>query len=218
MRAKIFGIILVILIASSECSRILFMQPSFSKSHVMPLQVLAKELAKRGHEVTFVGVFPLSKPIENYRDVKVEITAENKALADDVGKSMAESMSLFKMFPILKKLIYRHGNETIQSEPVQKLMREEKFDLVVIGYFVTEYLLGFADHFNCPSVIFCSGSHVSALHKSLGNPLSPEGSNSPLSQSNDHGFFNRVQMFFIYGFELLITRVLFYYQSKGVYE
>ncbi|CAG9797603.1 unnamed protein product [Chironomus riparius] len=218
MNKMLFGIILAILIASSECSRILFMQPSFSKSHVMPLQALAKELANRGHNITFVGQFPFSKLVQNYRDIKVELSAEYKELADEVGKGMAGSMNLFKMFPILKKLNYGHGNETLQSAPIRQMMKKEKFDLVIVGYFVTEYLLGFADHFKCPSIMFSSGSHISALNKAVGNPLSPEGSQSPLSQTKDYGIVSRVQNFIIYGFELLITRIYFYYQSKAVYD
>ncbi|XP_070500716.1 uncharacterized protein [Chironomus tepperi] len=190
----------------------------YDKSHVMPLQVLAKELAKRGHNVTFIGQFPFSKPVENYRDIKVELRAEYKVIADELGKGMSDGINIFKMIPMLKKLVYEHGNETIQSASVQRLMREEAFDLVVIGYFVTEHLLGFADHFKCPSIVFSSGSHVAPQTKIVGNPLSPEGSQSPLSQTKDHSFISRIQNFLIYGMELLVTRGYLYYESKAVYE
>lgn len=215
---KLFGVFFLIIIASSECSKILFMHPSFSKSHVMPLQVLAKELAKRGHEITFVGLYPLSKPMSNYKDIIVEISAEKQKYKDQIEKAMTGSASIFEMMPILKKLVYEGGNETLQSEPIKKLMRDGKFDLVITGYFVNEYLLGFADHFKCPSIVFCSGSHVAALHKMLGNPLAPEGTYSALSSSKDTNFVHRVKNFLIYGMELLITRFIFFYQSKSVYE
>lgn len=218
MNTKVLGIILLLSIASSECSRILFMQPSISKSHVMPLQTLAKELAKRGHEVTFASVFPFDKKIENYRDIKLEVEGEFKTLFDDVSKGMTGGINFFKMFPIMNKMIFGYSNQTINSPIIQKLMKEEKFDLVVIGYFVSEFLLGFADHFKCPSVVFSSSSHLSSLLNIVGNPLSPEGTFSAMSNSKENNFQNRLKNFFIYVMEIVIFKGYFYRQSKSVYE
>lgn len=54
------------------CSKILAVFPSGSRSTVLVLQELTKELASRGHEVTFVSFFPLEKPVKNHRDIKIE--------------------------------------------------------------------------------------------------------------------------------------------------
>ena len=218
MNLKVLGFILLMTIASSECSRILFIQPSFSKSHVMPLQTLAKELANHGHEITFLSMYPFDKKIENYRDIKLEVEGEFKTLFDDISKGMSEGIKFFKVFPLFQRMVFGYSNHTINSPVIQKLMKEEKFDLVVIGYFLSEFLLGFADHFKCPSVIFTSSSHVSSLMNAIGNPLSPEGTFSAMSNSKETNFINRVKNYLIYVFEFVLFRGYFYYQSKSVYE
>lgn len=218
MNAKVPGIILLLIIATSECSRILFMQPSISKSHVIPLQTLAKELAKRGHKVTFASVFPLEKKIDNYRDIKLEVEGEFKTMFDDVSKGMTGGINFFKMFPIMNKMVFGFSNQTINTPVIQKLMKEEKFDLVVIGYFLNEFLLGLADHFKCPSVVFSSSSHLSSLMSIVGNPLSPEGTFSAMSNSKENNFINRIKNFLIYVMEFVIFKGYFYHRSKSVYE
>lgn len=40
---------------------------------------LLKELARRGHEVTSISVFPQQKPLKNFRDIEIP---ENKGLFD----------------------------------------------------------------------------------------------------------------------------------------
>jgi len=209
---------LLLNIVSSECSKILFMQPSFSKSHVMPLQTLAKELASRGHEVTFVSLFPFDKKIENYRDIKLEVEGEFKSLFDDVLKGMTGGTKFFAMFPIMKKMVFGYSNQTINSPVIQNFMKEESFDLVVVGYFLSEFLLGFADHFKCPSIVFSSSSHFSSLFNIVGNPLSPEGTFSAMSNSKENNFVNRVKNYMIYFMEFVIFKGYFYHQSKSVYE
>ena len=218
MNPKMILIFLIIAIVSVKSSRILFVQPSMSKSHVMPLQTLAKELAKRGHKITFLSIFPFDKKIENYRDIKLEVEGEYKSLFEEVGKAITEGASLSKMIPLMNKMIYGFGNETIQSAKVQKIMIEDQFDLVVIGYFVSEFLLGFADHFKCPSIIFSSGTHIASLNFIVGNPLSPDGTFGAVTDSLVGNFLNKIKIFLAYSVQSAIFKGLLYYRSKSIYE
>ncbi|CAG9797605.1 unnamed protein product [Chironomus riparius] len=218
MNGNALGIFILIVIASIDCSRILFVQPSMSKSHVMPLQTLAKDLAKRGHEITFLSIFPFDKKIENYRDIKLEVKGEYVNVFEEVGKAISEGAGLSKMIPLMNKMIYGFGNETIQSPTVQKIMNEDQFDLVVVGYFVSEFLLGFADHFNCPSIIFSSGNHVASLNFIVGNPLSPDGTFGDVTDSAVGNFINKVKIFLVYTIQLAVFKGLLYYRSKSIYD
>lgn len=58
---------------SSESDRILCFYPLPSKSGVLMAQPLMVELAKRGHEVTFVSPFSLGKSVQNYREVVISV-------------------------------------------------------------------------------------------------------------------------------------------------
>lgn len=208
----------IFLLIHVESSKILFVQPSFSKSHVMPLQKLAKKVAEKGHKVTFLSQYPLNSPFPKYNDIKLIFNYEYQSLIDDLTRNMNGGNNMFKTISIINKINFGIGNEVFKVKSVQKLMENEKFDLVVIGYFANEYLLGLADHFKCPSIMFSSGSYIASLHKMIGNPLAPEGTFSVLSQSRGTGYVARIKNFFIYGIELLFSRVLFYYQSKSIYE
>lgn len=219
MSGKFIGIFLLAMLASCESSKILFMHPSFSKSHVSPLQILAKELAKKGHEITFVTMYPLDKPVKNYRDIKIEVNEEESKFYADIGKAMTAGENIFKMMPTLDKAIFHYGNKILQSEAIKNLMNNGKFDLVVAGYFMNDYLLGFADHFKCPSIIFFSGPHVSSLNAMVGNPISPEGTPHGLMQaSNINGFLPRVQNLLMYTVDFILFRTFFYYRARSVYK
>jgi len=219
MSGKFIGIFLLAVLMSCECSKILCMHPSFSKSHVMPLQALAKELAKRGHEVTFVTLYPLDKPVKNYRDIKIELNEEESKVYAEIGKGMAAGENIFKMFPILDKVLYEYGTNMIQSSTIKNLMMNEKFDLVIAGYFMNDYLLGFADHFKCPSIIFFPGPHVSSLNAMVGSPLSIEGTPHGIMHAAElSSFIPRVKNMLLYTVDLVVFRMFFYYRAKGVYE
>ena len=218
MCVKLLLIILFWAFGMTQCSKILFMHPSVQKSHVIPAQILALELANKGHEVTFVSIFPINKPVENYREIILEVNDEYRELMDEVAKSLTESSISLKNYGRMDKLYVGFANDSIQSAPVKKLMKEEHFDLVVVGYFISEYLLGFADHFKCPSIIISSGTHISTTHKIVGNPLSPEGTYTLMSSSKGIGFINRIRNFLTYALEFFIFRVILFYKGKTIYE
>lgn len=218
MYAKILTIILFLAIASSESSRILFIHPCISRSTVLPLQVLAKDMAKKGHDVTFVSIYPLDEKIENYRDIKVEPSEDVANFYREVGKKIIEKPNPLQMMKMFDKIAFQLGNETLQSKEVRSLMNEQ-FDLVVAGYFLNDFLLGLADHFKCPSIVFSSASHVSPTSLMVGNPLSPEGAPHLFSQSNELStFWQRVKNFLSNTVDRIIIRNLAYYKSKKIYE
>jgi len=71
MDFKAFAVIFCLFLGGSECSRILIAYPTITVSHVLPLQSLAKALVTKGHHITFLSPVALSKPINNYREIKL---------------------------------------------------------------------------------------------------------------------------------------------------
>lgn len=157
MKVESLVIILVLLTGNSDGSRILIYYPTIGISHVLPLQALAKNLAERNHEITFVSPFPLSKPVKNYRDIKLQYNdAAASSFISQVTKD-PKSISMLQMLSQMPKLIFNFGNQTLQSNEIRTLMREEQFDLLINGFFFTDFGLGLADHFKCPSIVFSHG-------------------------------------------------------------
>jgi len=76
------------------------------------------------------------------------------------------------MFRDFLNLIYNFGNATLQSNAdLRQLMNEEQFDLVIVGFFFTDFMLGLADHFKCPSIVYSPSDEFSDLFEMIGNPL-----------------------------------------------
>lgn len=214
--------LLVSLLSICESSKILIVHTSMSRSHVIPLQEFAKVLAKSGHEITFVSSFPLEKTINNYRDIEVKISENDLKFFDDFTKIMGQdpnSVSFLELMSAISKILYGHGNYTLQSNEVHKLLNSgEQYDLVITGYFMSEYLLGFADHFKCPSIVFFSGGYLSSIHKMVGNPLSISGApHTLLSAASEMNFIQRLKNFVINGLDLLVFRPIFNYKGRQIY-
>lgn len=205
------------LFSLSNCERILIVFPTLSISHVMPLQPLAKLLAAKGHDVTFVSAFPQSKPIKNYRDIVIPYNEEDKAFVTEIAKDPKQA-SLFKVLSGLPRMVYNTGNITMQMPEMRRLMKEEKFDLLIAGYFMTEFVLGLGDHFKCPTILFSPAGAVSTLNGIVGNPLSPSSTPHFAHQNLDlTTFVDRLKNFIINSVDLLIIKQVFKYYGKQVY-
>jgi len=209
--------IILILIIGTESSKILIINQSFTKGHIIPLQVLAKELASRGHEITFVSMYPLDHPVPNYEDINVEMTPKILKSIDKINKALTESENVFKIFPLLNEVVFVYGNKTLQS-PAVNMLKNKNFDLLIVGYFMNEHLLGFADHFKCPSIMVFAGMHDALCNGIVGNPLSTEGSPHGFFESKNMNFMMRVKNFLLYGFERELLGRFFKYQSRKIYE
>ncbi len=216
---KYFLALIFLLFCSNfvSSSKILIAQPSPSRSHVLPVQVLAKLLAEKGHEVTYITAFPLEKSIKNYRDIKIEIDENDMAF---VKRSMADpgKLTFLKSTLEIPKIMAKIGNNTIQSKEVQKLMREESFDLVIVGYFFSEYLFGLGDHFKCPIIVISPVGMFQTLASMVGNPLGIPAAPHIGYMTGDNSFFSRLANAMIYGVEKCLVKFIFDSSTRRVYE
>lgn len=215
----IFKILLVTFLSFSaiEGAKILITFPTISKSHVLPLQVIAKELAKKNHDVTFVSAFPLSKPIKNYRDITIPFNEKDKEFLSAItsNPSAASPLAMMQNMP---KLIYGTGNATLQMPAMRKLMEEEQFDLLIVGFFMTEFMLGLGDHFKCPTIVFSPAGSFSTLNVMVGNPLSLNGAPHFIDLSLEMNFVGRIKNFLFNSLDYVVIRHLTQWYAKDVYK
>ncbi|XP_055384246.1 UDP-glycosyltransferase UGT5-like [Condylostylus longicornis] len=132
--------------------KILGVFPTMAKSHYIVGSSLMKGLAEKGHEITMISPFPLSKPMKNWRDIPTPgILEKTKALMDNIinlrSQGVIEALvDLFNMGLMLTNL-------TLQEPSVQNFLRsKEKFDVVVMEIFVNEADIGFGAVFDAPIV------------------------------------------------------------------
>lgn len=199
-----------------ECSKILVLYPTVGRSHVIPLQTLSLALIDMGHEITFVSPFPLDKEVKNYRDVKIPFDEADKEFLSEITKN-PKANGFISVFLRMTTMIYRLGNETLQMNEMQKMMKEEKFDLVIVGYFMSEFMLGVADHFKCASILFKASATTSVISQALGNPLGTSGTPHALLAPLTMDFVGRLKTFVATGVELLVGQYL-KYKARQVYE
>lgn len=203
--------------AGMESSKILILYPTMSISHMLPLQTLAVVLAEKGHEVTFVSPFPLKKPVKNYRDVKVSYNETLKAEMMERTMGGASFLSNMKHFPEAMKLMRDVAVDVLHLEEMKRMKKEEKFDLLILGYLFDEFLLGLANHFDCPSVLFTPAGPFGIFHQALGNPYAVDGAPHILVSSKEASFKGRFITFLATGVEILVFQIIKHYNRK-VYE
>lgn len=206
--------ILIVMIAGlSAGSRILFLFPTPSESHLIVVKGLSTTLAERGHDVTVVSPFPLKKAMKNYRDINVEVSQDMNDLKSSMVKNPNEN--ILKTFPRLLDNLFEMGNNMLTMPSFKKLMDEEKFDLVVIGMFFNNYLLGVGDHFKCPTLMLSVSGTKTFLNVMTGNPLSLTTVGHQFFISEMKTFWDRLRNFVIHGLDFALIAYLEKLQKKN---
>lgn len=198
--------LLLILTTFSSGSRILFLFPSPSQSHLIVVKGLSTTLAERGHDVTVVSPFPLKKPMKNYRDIKIEVPQDML----DLNSEMVEkpNKNIFKSFPRLLRNLFVMGNSMLDMPEFKKLMSDEKFDLVVIGMFFNNYLLGVGDHFKCPTMMLSVSGAQTFLNVLTGNPLAVSSVRHMFFEASLNNFWGRLKNFLTHGVDFVMIAYL----------
>lgn len=205
----------MVILENISASRILFLFPTPSKSHVIVAHGLSKALSEKGHDVTVVSPFPLSKPIKNHREIKLNLNPEFDQILSQMVKV---NQSRFKLMLQFLDTIKGMTNDMLDLPEFKKLMAEENFDLVVIGIFMNNFLLGFGEHFNCPTMILSVNVAMTQTNILFGNPLSVATVPHILSGfSTPMNFFERVKSFLWNGSDFLLE-AYFYRWQKKLYE
>lgn len=91
------------------------------------------------------------------------------------------------------------ANTMLNSTEFKKIMVEEKFDLVVIGMFFNNYLLGVGDHFKCPTMMLSVSGAMTFTNLLMGNPLGVSSVRHMFMNNDVKTFKDRVVNFVIHG-------------------
>lgn len=204
-------IFVIAFIACSNASRVLFLFPTPSKSHVIIVHSVSKTLAARGHEVTVVSPFPLDKKVKNHREIKSPFPKEVEEFFDEFKKDGKTSMLTFALTSTQKMI--KMTNDMIEMKEFQALL-DEKFDLIVIGIVANNYLLGYGDHFKCPTVVLSVQKHYPFTDIFVGNPLEVNAVPNGFLTFDEWNFKARVKNFLISGFFHILEMYGNYVQGK----
>lgn len=126
----------IILIHKIDGYKILTVSPTPFKSHWKIGASIAKELAKVGHEVTFVS--PYEMKFNNVENIVLE--RDKVAYSNAFDLLFVGPLVNFQMLPVFTAA---DVNFTLSHPKVQKLLaKNEKFDAVIVEIFAADALYG----------------------------------------------------------------------------
>lgn len=111
----------------------------------------------------------------------------------------------------------KSGNDTIHHPKLKQIVKEEKVDLIITGFFMNTFLLGIAEELDCPAIVVSVQPPMSLSNALVGNPLCISGVRSLMGYKNLETFFGRVRNVISYGFELMLMNYV-ESKSKNLYE
>lgn len=226
MESKIFifqSVILLImlLVNCSLGAKILAFMATASRSHFIVEEPVLRELAKRGHEVTVVTSFKQSgEPLTNYRYIEIPDFLNDSTLSQftsEVVQSTDERSSAFKVFTFFNRMVGYSAN--LLRHPKFLAIKNEQFDLLVIGWFLNEYALGLSGHFHCPSVVISPNVNFYPIRQFSGNPSSVSTIPSVFMAVNPKmTFLDRLFNFVAYIVECVMFEITFHFYTMPYYN
>lgn len=171
----IIGFACVALIQNNEASRILSVFPSPSKSHLLIHSAVAQTLADAGHDVTVLAT--IASPAE----AKAHLTASYRFIGIE-GPTFDSSFSqemVNRPLPIYQRVnrilgqIFSLANDTMTHPKMQEFLQTHKagdFDVLILGYFMNDFMLGLGAHFECPIILSFMVQPIFPINRMIGNP------------------------------------------------
>lgn len=170
---------------SIESAKIVGIFPYPSKSHSILGQSLMKELAIKGHEVSFISMYRLDSKMKNYRDIELnssgilETFQSSMDIAFDGINGITQLTAWFESCAKMQDYV-------MSDEAMQKLLKsEEKFDLCIIEILCNESLLGFSSQFGCKVIVVSTIGQVKYINNMLHSPMPLSHIPHPFSDLSD---------------------------------
>ncbi|KNC25155.1 hypothetical protein FF38_08248 [Lucilia cuprina] len=157
-----------------QAANILGFFPSPSKSHLIIHSSIAETLAAAGHNVTVIAAFPNLLPKAKYQYIHLD---DHRVSVHPFAQSLVDKPEPFyKKFKTLIDMITSGGNGTMQHPKMLKFLSTHgsgDFDVIILGYFMNDFMLGLGAHFQCPIILSFMVRSIFAIDTILGNPQLP---------------------------------------------
>lgn len=172
-------------------------------------------------QVTVVSGFPPNNPVpETYHHIHVPLnTQKYEDLSKQLMKVAEANKVSFNLFLTFFSELEERNAEVFNHPDVLRLKETESFDLVIFGWFVNDYQIGFAAHFKCPAVyIFLQKpTYISRRYVGVPNGLSYNPTTFNYVEGNMN-FFQRMANFIYGGIEFLLINGIDYFLMRSIYE
>ncbi|XP_063922013.1 UDP-glycosyltransferase UGT5-like [Zophobas morio] len=125
-----------------------------TRSHHILASRLVEELSKKGHEVTFVTIYPSETPLQNVTEISLE-GLQDFLPGEDMFKQEDTTSWEKAMFVTHRR--YKFCEHLLSLEKIQNLMKSQQhFDAVILYYYLNDAMLALAHYFKAPVILFAS--------------------------------------------------------------
>lgn len=155
----------------TEAARILGLFPSPSKSHLLIHCAIADTLAEAGHEVTVISTVPNLYKKAKYNFIHVQGAMYDNKFANDMVNKPAPAY--VKFYHTMSSAMAM-ANNTLNHPTMQEFLGNHKagdFDVIIMGYFMNDFMLGIAAQFQCPVIMSFMVQPIFPINNMIGNPL-----------------------------------------------
>ncbi|KAJ3642461.1 hypothetical protein Zmor_025249 [Zophobas morio] len=151
-------LLFTVAISSGDSYKILTLFHIPIKSHHILASKLVKELARKGHEVTFVTPFPEKTPEKNVKEISLEgLQALFPPGTTCTSEFKKEDTSLLQKAIFVDQIQYNFTKYLLSHEKIHDLLKtQEHYDAVLLYYYLNDAMLALAHHFKAPVVLFAS--------------------------------------------------------------
>ncbi|XP_057654569.1 UDP-glucosyltransferase 2-like [Diorhabda carinulata] len=159
MRHVCSYVVILYVFSITETYKILGIFPICGQSHFTLGFRLMKELADRGHQVSFINCFPQEKPIKNLKDISVESIKSNLLKFYDMSSiTQQQKFSFYRCYKGVSYFENLLATGLLKNENIHKLVKSnETFDLVISENFYFEFMTFFAYKFGAPLIMISAG-------------------------------------------------------------
>ncbi|EDW87922.1 UDP-glycosyltransferase UGT5 [Drosophila yakuba] len=167
---------IVLLLAGAHGANILGLFTSLSPSHLVIQMSMARILAEQGHNMTVVTVLKPPSLHKNINHILVPMNEDTLSTFSSLVGGMTKTdnsnaiVSMFRSLKVISEAFSKMGD--VMKQPLIRDLYEHadnKFDLVLMGYFMNSYQLAVAHKLKVPVVVAVSNP-PSFLGYVLGNP------------------------------------------------
>ncbi|ODM91207.1 UDP-glucuronosyltransferase 2B18 [Orchesella cincta] len=181
--------ILSLLLGACLGDRILFLLPLASPSHVNVHDPLIKALGERGHEI--INLSPIKSPSmpPTVKTIQLITSEELHATMPDVFEERRKGQLQFMLNSSTFDHIHNACVKVMKHPTFHEVLKNEKFDLVVLDIVLNQCMFGVIPHFKAPSILLSTSATWSLFTTPFGNRLPPSFVPCLVMRTTDHMSF-----------------------------
>jgi glucuronosyltransferase len=170
--------ILILFFQYCDSAKIFAYVPTPSLSHQVVFQALIKDLAARGHEITYLStdVIEFVKSNPNVTQIDLHDSYQIYKEGFNLVKIKDEKLDNVGILELFLESCYKYLNNQLNKPEVKKLIKNAKkgqFDVVILENFISDSLLAFGEIFDAPIIGMTSLESMTRIHEFNGNEANP---------------------------------------------